>query len=299
MRRISFWLFLLLLLCSTKSWGQKTAFAVELAAFEQQVELNYFGPIKGVYELYDVNDFYRYQIPAKTKAEAEVLLAEVRAGKFPYARIIDFKAREEACKNSCGFWAPKYTGRNNDNDQQEEAWANTPKANPPNQLLAPKPKKTALAAPKEKRSLGSLAAPERGLSSAIFFDFNSSDIPAEEGYKINYISDLMIKNPEYTLVLDGHSDAIGEEDKNLNLSKERLEKVMLSLFMKGVEGERMRIRPQGELAPIAINEYPNGSDSPEGRRYNRRVQLQLLDENGEELPVLAPIEIPAQLKIEE
>ena len=109
----------------------------------------------------------------------------------------------------------------------------------------------------------------------------------------------MIKNPEYTLVLDGHSDAIGEEDKNLNLSKERLEKVMLSLFMKGVEGERMRIRPQGESDPIAINEYPNGSDSPEGRRYNRRVQLQLLDENGEELPVLAPIEIPTQLKIEE
>lgn len=136
MRRISFWLFLLLLLGSAKSRGQKTAFAVELAAFEQQIELNYFGPIKGVYELYDVNDFYRYQIPAKTKAEAEVLLAEVRAGKFPYARIIDFKAREEACKNSCGFWAPKYTGRNNDNDQ-EEAWANTPKANPPNQLLPP------------------------------------------------------------------------------------------------------------------------------------------------------------------
>jgi len=299
MKRISFLAFLVLQLFSTMSWSQKTAFAVELAAFEKQVDLNYFSPIQAVYELYDVNDFYRYQIPAKNKAEAESLLAEVRSGKFPYARIIDFKAREEACKNSCGFWAPKYTGRNNDNDQQEEAWANTPNNNPPNPLLAPQKKhKTVLTSPKN-RSLGGLAAPEENLSSAIFFDFNSSEIPEREIYKINYLSELMKSNPAYTLVLNGHSDAIGEEDKNLNLSKERLEKVMLSLFMKGVEGKRMRIRPQGELAPIAINEYPNGNDSPEGRRYNRRVQLQLLNDKGEELPLLAPIEIPEQLQIGE
>jgi outer membrane protein OmpA-like peptidoglycan-associated protein len=87
-----------------------TDYAVELAAFDQSVPISYFKNIKGVYETYDVNQIYRYHIAAKTKDEADVILARVKKQGFPNARIIDFAYIREMCKVQCGYIPPKKTG---------------------------------------------------------------------------------------------------------------------------------------------------------------------------------------------
>lgn len=74
-------------------------------------------------------------------------------------------------------------------------------------------------------------------------------------------------------VLSGHSDAAGSDGDNLATSRKRAEAVAAYLEEKGVAAERISIIALGERRPIAPSAHPDGSDNPEGRARNRRVEV--------------------------
>ncbi|HOP65317.1 MAG TPA: OmpA family protein, partial [Spirochaetota bacterium] len=86
---------------------------------------------------------------------------------------------------------------------------------------------------------------------------------------------ILKKYANYDVVIEGHTDDIGEEAYNLRLSEGRAKSVQQYLIQKGIDDERLQYIGMGETVPL----YPNTSD--ENRRRNRRVEF-LLIKKGEQ-----------------
>ena len=89
--------------------------------------------------------------------------------------------------------------------------------------------------------------------------------------------DGLLANPRFAnggaITLSGHSDSSGNDADNLAVSRRRAEAVRDYLIAKGIPAERMTVIALGERRPLAPNAHPDGSDHPEGRRRNRRVEI--------------------------
>jgi outer membrane protein OmpA-like peptidoglycan-associated protein len=131
--------------------------------------------------------------------------------------------------------------------------------------------------------------------SDIRFEFDKSD-PADEGLK--YIEELIrILNafPDVKLTVNGYADSRGEEDYNLKLSMARARAVAGYLVQKGDFSQRITINGFGEKDPVARNTTAEGNDDPEGRRYNRRVEL-IFSQVPANLIIIRQNDIPAELR---
>ncbi|MBA9003622.1 OmpA family protein [Thermomonospora cellulosilytica] len=71
----------------------------------------------------------------------------------------------------------------------------------------------------------------------------------------------------------GHTDAIGSDGANLELSRRRAEAVRAELARLLGAGARIEAEGRGETAPVAPNTTPDGKDDPVGRAKNRRVEI--------------------------
>jgi outer membrane protein OmpA-like peptidoglycan-associated protein/tetratricopeptide (TPR) repeat protein len=98
---------------------------------------------------------------------------------------------------------------------------------------------------------------------------------------------------EVKLKLIGHTDAKGPAIYNKKLGKKRASYIADFLVNKGVNRNRISISSKGEEEPVAINTI-NGKDSPEGRKFNRRVEIQLLSAP-EDKYIINKTPIPAEL----
>jgi OOP family OmpA-OmpF porin len=87
------------------------------------------------------------------------------------------------------------------------------------------------------------------------------------------------------VILRGHSDSHGSDGDNVVASRIRAEKVRDYLIGKGITKDRIQLIALGEARPIAPNARPDGSDDPDGRARNRRVEL-------DAQPKTSPAEIP-------
>jgi len=77
------------------------------------------------------------------------------------------------------------------------------------------------------------------------------------------------------VILRGHSDSRGSDSDNLVASRHRAETVRRYLKDKGIKAERMIVIALGETRPVAPNARLDGSDDPEGRARNRRVEIEI------------------------
>jgi len=73
--------------------------------------------------------------------------------------------------------------------------------------------------------------------------------------------------PDALIEISGHTDSVGSDDTNLQLSRRRAEAVSDYLKRAGVGAERMTAVGYGKTRPIASN------DSEEGRARNRRIEF--------------------------
>jgi OOP family OmpA-OmpF porin len=92
------------------------------------------------------------------------------------------------------------------------------------------------------------------------------------------------------IVLRGNTDSRGSDADNKAASKKRAEAVGAYLEKKGVAKERITIIALGEDRPVAPNANADGSDNPEGRAKNRRVEISVTP--GEQ-PDAAPAPAPS------
>jgi len=105
----------------------------------------------------------------------------------------------------------------------------------------------------------------------IFFDFDNYSIRKEETYKIDELFRILTENQDIKLEIRGYTDFIGNRNYNIKLGKNRSAEVVKLLVSKGIGKERLKSTSAGENNPIAINKFPDGSDSPKGRQLNRRA----------------------------
>ena len=114
---------------------------------------------------------------------------------------------------------------------------------------------------------------ERGLKiriSNIEFAFDSAKLTGKAFPILNRVVEILHKYEKYNVVIEGHTDDIGEEQYNLKLSEDRAKSVMDYLISKGIDKNRLTSRGMGETSPFLPN------TSIENRRRNRRVEFLLL-----------------------
>ena len=118
------------------------------------------------------------------------------------------------------------------------------------------------------------AAPELERT-AITLDFSAStgDVPPAAARKLDEMLKQPVAQSGGCIVVRGHTDSRGSDVQNLNMSQKRAEQVADFLTDRGVPRERIRVVALGERRQVAPNALPDGSDYPEGRAKNRRVEV--------------------------
>ncbi|MEE4196902.1 MAG: OmpA family protein [Bacteroidales bacterium] len=130
---------------------------------------------------------------------------------------------------------------------------------------------------------------------SIFFDFDSHHLTKEARIELERLHNLMIQYPSLYIEVIGHTDAVGSASYNLKLSIKRSREVIDYLTQRGIAPKRFVAKGAGKNEPVAINTNDDGSDNPEGRRYNRRVEIKIL-KSDEKLIIKDDINIPEHLK---
>lgn len=78
------------------------------------------------------------------------------------------------------------------------------------------------------------------------------------------------------LEISGHTDAIGDEATNAALGQRRADAVRTWFIENSdLDAQKITAITFGEIAPVASNENADGSDNPDGRALNRRVEFTL------------------------
>lgn len=96
------------------------------------------------------------------------------------------------------------------------------------------------------------------------------DIIRPKSYpSLNELAGLLKQHPDWIIILSGHTDNVGDDEKNMILSEKRAKAVGNYLIKKGVKAENIITEWFGETRPIADN------NTPEGRQKNRRVEMKI------------------------
>jgi OmpA-OmpF porin, OOP family len=110
------------------------------------------------------------------------------------------------------------------------------------------------------------------LESAIYgvqFESGNERLKKQSYSVLDNIADVMERNSAYNLEIRGHTDNVGDEEGNQQLSVSRAKSCYNYLLSKGVPSARMAFFGFGETQPVADN------DSNVGKAKNRRVEFEL------------------------
>jgi OOP family OmpA-OmpF porin len=111
---------------------------------------------------------------------------------------------------------------------------------------------------------------QRGLVislSDILFDVGKSTLKPGSQASIQRIAVVLTQYPQHQILVEGHTDATGSDQFNLQLSQDRANSVRTALVAGGVEASRIAAEGFGESRPVASN------DNAAGRQQNRRVEI--------------------------
>jgi len=129
-----------------------------------------------------------------------------------------------------------------------------------------------------EQSLTALGAKKEGdnivvtLPGDVLFDFDKYDIREDARPVLSQLADVLSAMPDAAVTIVGHTDSMGSDDYNQNLSEDRANSAQTWLADAGVPSP-MTTTGKGETSPVAPNEQADGSDNPEGRQQNRRVEF--------------------------
>jgi len=104
----------------------------------------------------------------------------------------------------------------------------------------------------------------------IFFDFNSSVLKPSSFGELDKLTEMLKANENVNILIEGHTDNIGSEDYNKQLSAERAKSVYDYLVSKRIAPSRMKYEGSGSEKPVDTNE------TEQGRAKNRRTEIVIL-----------------------
>ncbi|SDL61897.1 WD40-like Beta Propeller Repeat [Catalinimonas alkaloidigena] len=107
---------------------------------------------------------------------------------------------------------------------------------------------------------------------SIEFEQGKADILMDMYSDLDALYDFLIDNPAFGLKISGHTDSVGDREKNQDLSQRRAEAIKLYLIADGrIDPDRIEAIGYGSERPIVTPER-----TEEDRRTNRRVEFQLI-----------------------
>jgi outer membrane protein OmpA-like peptidoglycan-associated protein len=110
------------------------------------------------------------------------------------------------------------------------------------------------------------------VGSDFLFDFNRAELRSEADPALAELAHRVILANKAVLI-EGHTDAIGTESYNQGLSERRAVAVRVALAGRGLPLATLNVLGFGKSRPVAPNQRPDGSDDPDGRQHNRRVEV--------------------------
>ncbi len=116
---------------------------------------------------------------------------------------------------------------------------------------------------------------ERGIVLTIgevLFAFGKADLSSKADRSVDKLAEFLKKYPNRNVLIEGHTDNIGSDEYNLDLSQRRAESVKEKLVGDGVGPDRITTVGYGEKYPAVSN------DTDENRALNRRVEVIILHE---------------------
>jgi outer membrane protein OmpA-like peptidoglycan-associated protein len=105
----------------------------------------------------------------------------------------------------------------------------------------------------------------------LIFEITKSKIEPESYAQLDNVVEMMVEYPKMVIQLEGHTDFLGNDKKNLKLSQDRVEAVKEYLVKKGISKSRVKTAAYGGTRPLSRE------DTPEAHRLNRRVELRILE----------------------
>ena len=109
----------------------------------------------------------------------------------------------------------------------------------------------------------------------VLYDFDSADLTERSKFILDDLYTVMLDNTTIEIELSAHTDNIGTEQYNRELSEKRAQACVDYLISKGIASERMKSIGYGFSKPIAPNQHPDGTDNFEGRQLNRRTEFKV------------------------
>lgn len=103
----------------------------------------------------------------------------------------------------------------------------------------------------------------------IHFETGSATLLPSSFNELNQLVELLNKQKNAGIILNGHTDNVGNEDDNVTLSANRAKAVQTYLISKGIAASRIDTKAWGESRPLESN------DTAEGRARNRRITFQI------------------------
>lgn len=112
------------------------------------------------------------------------------------------------------------------------------------------------------------------LSADVLFDFDKAEIKKEAEPSLQKLATVIRGNAGAKVAIDGHTDAKGADAYNQKLSEARAASVKQWLVANAqVDAATISTRGLGRTKPVAPNAKPDGTDDPQGRARNRRVEI--------------------------
>ena len=110
------------------------------------------------------------------------------------------------------------------------------------------------------------------INERVNFDFGKDTIVGKRSFEaLDLVAKVMVEHPEIKhLEVGGHTDNVGPNATNLDVSRRRAAAVLAYLVGRGVEASRLTSNGYGPDVPVAKN------DTEAGRAANRRVQFNIL-----------------------
>ena len=116
------------------------------------------------------------------------------------------------------------------------------------------------------------------LPADVLFDFDKATIRPDAEPALARAAELLKSYPRAQVSIGGHTDAKGDDAYNEGLSLRRARAVAARLQREA--GRTLGAEGFGERRPVSPNVKPDGSDDPDGRQKNRRVEIRITPRAG-------------------
>jgi outer membrane protein OmpA-like peptidoglycan-associated protein len=112
------------------------------------------------------------------------------------------------------------------------------------------------------------------LAADVLFDFDKADIRPQAQQALKQVATVIREKTKGAVRIEGHTDSKGSDSYNQKLSVGRANSVKNWLVQKeGLKNARFSTAGFGAKNPVVSNTKADGSDDPQGRQKNRRVEI--------------------------